>query len=81
MVSGLLLTLDTTGLLAGTFSDTIVLNAIGFNSSGFSGALAPIVLEVRGRVVQVSGVPSPATVLLILLVVPMMRFARRRIRD
>ena len=78
-VGGMLLNLNTALLNVGTYSDVIVLNALGHNASGYSGAFAPILLEVRGRVFEPgAGVPTPATLLLILLGAPFLRFAARR---
>lgn len=75
----MLLNLNTALLNVGTYSDVIVLNALGHNASGYSGAFAPILLEVRGRVFEPgAGVPTPATLLLILLGAPFLRFAARR---
>jgi hypothetical protein len=67
----------------GSFSDTILLQGIGHNASGFSASIGDIELIVRGTVItQGTTVPEPAT--LPLLLAGMLIFAamqiRRRIR-
>ncbi len=43
---------------AGTFSETITLDPTGYNSSGYSGALAPETLTITGTVISAASVTS-----------------------
>ena len=64
-LTGLLIALDTSSL--GSFTDKIILNAAGYNESGYYGAFAPIELDITGNIVaqQTAPVPEPATLLLL----------------
>ena len=66
-LNGLQITFETSTLGLGTFTDTIYLNATGYNDSGYSGQFAQIELDITGNVVggQQAPVPEPATLLLI----------------
>ena len=64
LFGGLEVSFNTTS--EGLFSETLTLNAIGQNASGFSQALAPIDLRISARVTSVAPIPLPAPLLLLL---------------
>jgi len=77
-ISDLIISLDVASLGIGFFSGDIILNATGFNSSGFTQAFSPITLSFQG---QVSAVPVPPAVWLFLSgILGLVSVARRRVR-
>ncbi len=49
------------GATAGMFSEVITLNGVGTNVSGYSGAVAPVTLTLRGQVGGAVTTPEPGT--------------------
>jgi hypothetical protein len=76
-LDGLVIAMNTDSL--GTFSETITLNAFGYNASGYRGAIE-VSLLVRGSVVEGSAVPEPSTIILIGLGLAGLAAVRRRFR-
>ena len=75
-LGNLSVSLDIASLGTGFFTGNIILDATGFNSSGFAQAFDPIVLTFRG---QVGAVPVPAAVWLFLSgVLGLVAVGRRR---
>jgi hypothetical protein len=75
--SGLRISLDTRSI--GSFSDTIVLAAVGHNGSGYSADFKDIRLTVQARVeAGGSEVPEPGTLLLLTIAMAIIVLQRRR---
>jgi len=74
---GLMLALNTTEL--GTFSEMIMLSALGYNASGYQQTF-DIALMVQGNVVEASATPEPTTMLLLGLGLIGLVVIRRKIR-
>ncbi len=63
----------------GSFQDDILLvNAFGHNTSGYNAALAGLTLRIKANVVNVSAVPEPGTLYLLLLAAASAYLVRRR---
>jgi hypothetical protein len=73
-ISNLIVSLDVASLGVGFFTGDVILDATGFNSSGFNQAFAPITLSFQARVVPV----PPAVWLFLSGLVGMVSIARRR---
>ena len=67
-------------LNVGSFSDTIVLSAVGHNGSGYSAAFQDIRLTVQARVQAGGGnqIPEPGTLLLLTIAMAIIVLQRRR---
>jgi hypothetical protein len=76
-LDGLIIAMNTDSL--GTFSETIMLHAIGYNASGYSGAI-DVSLLVRGTVAEGSAVPEPSSIILIGLGLAGLAVMRRRFK-
>jgi len=80
LLSGLMLSFDSSGYGIGTYTGSILLNPFGFNASGYEGSLAPVTLAFNATVVQAQQVPEPGTLMLFMFgsIILMVIGVRRR---
>ena len=75
LFAGLLASFAATSL--GSFDDTVVLNALAYNASGYEQNLN-VTLLLHADVLQQAAVPEPPTLLLLLAALAMLGYAHRR---